>query len=44
MRCLKRDIDLVLRLPLRYEEQTRIVKLRDAREWRISAAADCSPP
>ena len=29
---LKRDIDLALHLPLRYEDETRIVKLRDARE------------
>ena len=29
---LKRDIDLALHLPLRYEDATRITKLRDARE------------
>jgi ATP-dependent DNA helicase RecG len=29
---LVRDIDLALHLPLRYEDETRIVKLRDARE------------
>jgi ATP-dependent DNA helicase RecG len=29
---LKRDIDLALHLPLRYEDETRIVMLRDARE------------
>ena len=29
---LGRDIDLALHLPLRYEDETRIVKLRDARE------------
>ncbi|MGH6626084.1 MAG: ATP-dependent DNA helicase RecG [Burkholderiaceae bacterium] len=29
---LQRDIDLALHLPLRYEDETRIVKLRDARE------------
>lgn len=29
---LKRDIDLALHLPLRYEDETRIGKLRDARE------------
>ncbi len=29
---LKRDIDLALHLPLRYEDETRISKLRDARE------------
>lgn len=29
---LHRDIDLALHLPLRYEDETRIVKLRDARE------------
>jgi ATP-dependent DNA helicase RecG len=29
---LKRDIDLALHLPLRYEDETRIVKLRDARD------------
>ncbi|MBC7601107.1 MAG: ATP-dependent DNA helicase RecG [Ramlibacter sp.] len=29
---LERDIDLALHLPLRYEDETRIVKLRDARE------------
>src|SRR4051812_46509329 len=28
---LARDIDLALHLPLRYEDETRIVKLRDAR-------------
>ena len=29
---LVRDIDLALHLPLRYEDETRIVCLRDARE------------
>ena len=29
---LVRDIDLALHLPLRYEDETRIVALRDARE------------
>jgi len=29
---LDRDIDLALHLPLRYEDETRIVPLRDARE------------
>jgi ATP-dependent DNA helicase RecG len=29
---LVRDIDLALHLPLRYEDETRILKLRDARE------------
>jgi ATP-dependent DNA helicase RecG len=29
---LARDIDLALHLPLRYEDETRIVRLRDARE------------
>ena len=29
---LARDIDLALHLPLRYEDETRLVKLRDARE------------
>jgi len=29
---LTRDIDLALHLPLRYEDETRIMKLRDARE------------
>ncbi len=29
---LTRDIDLALHLPLRYEDETRIVKLRDARD------------
>ncbi|MRD48748.1 ATP-dependent DNA helicase RecG [Caenimonas koreensis] len=29
---LERDIDLALHLPLRYEDETRIVKLRDSRE------------
>jgi ATP-dependent DNA helicase RecG len=29
---LARDIDLALHLPLRYEDETRIMKLRDARE------------
>ena len=29
---LKRDIDLALHLPLRYEDETRITKLRDTRD------------
>ena len=29
---LARDIDLALHIPLRYEDETRIVKLGDARE------------
>src|SRR5215218_9003778 len=29
---LARDIDLALHIPLRYEDETRIVRLRDARE------------
>src|SRR5436190_23991174 len=29
---LRRDIDLALHLPLRYEDETRITLLRDARE------------
>src|SRR3954470_23998451 len=29
---LVRDIDLALHLPLRYEDETRVVKLRDSRE------------
>ena len=29
---LRRDIDLALHLPLRYEDETRIVRLRDARD------------
>ena len=33
---LARDIDLALHLPLRYEDETRIVKLRDAREGDIA--------
>ncbi len=33
---LGRDIDLALHLPLRYEDETRIVKLRDAREGDIA--------
>ena len=32
---LYRDIDLALHLPLRYEDETRIVKLRDAREGQV---------
>ena len=32
---LYRDIDLALHLPLRYEDETRIVKLRDAREGAV---------
>ncbi|MEN9473222.1 MAG: ATP-dependent helicase RecG, partial [Pseudomonadota bacterium] len=32
---LVRDIDLALHLPLRYEDETRITKLRDAREGDI---------
>ena len=30
---LTRDIDLALHLPLRYEDETRITRLVDAREW-----------
>jgi len=33
---LARDIDLALHLPLRYEDETRIVKLRDAREGDVT--------
>ena len=33
---LARDIDLALHLPLRYEDETRIVKLRDAREGEVA--------
>ncbi len=33
---LARDIDLALHLPLRYEDETRIVKLRDAREGDVA--------
>jgi len=33
---LARDIDLALHLPLRYEDETRIVKLRDCREGDIA--------
>ncbi|MCW5653932.1 ATP-dependent DNA helicase RecG [Hydrogenophaga sp.] len=33
---LVRDIDLALHLPLRYEDETRIVKLRDAREGQMA--------
>ena len=29
---LRRDIDLALHLPLRYEDETRITRLADARE------------
>lgn len=29
---LVRDIDLALHIPLRYEDETRIVKLKDVRE------------
>jgi len=32
---LVRDIDLALHLPLRYEDETRIVKLRDVREGEV---------
>ncbi len=32
---LLRDIDLALHLPLRYEDETRIVRLRDAREGEV---------
>lgn len=32
---LRRDIDLALHLPLRYEDETRIVKLRDARNGEL---------
>jgi ATP-dependent DNA helicase RecG len=41
---LNRDIDLALHLPLRYEDETRIVKLRDAREGdtvQIEATVTC---
>jgi ATP-dependent DNA helicase RecG len=33
---LARDIDLALHLPLRYEDETRIVKLRDARDGQLA--------
>ena len=33
---LERDIDLALHLPLRYEDETRIMKLRDGREGDIA--------
>ena len=33
---LVRDIDLALHLPLRYEDETRIVKLRDARDGQLA--------
>jgi ATP-dependent DNA helicase RecG len=33
---LSRDIDLALHLPMRYEDETRIVKLRDAREGEVA--------
>ncbi|WP_414708706.1 ATP-dependent DNA helicase RecG [Ramlibacter sp.] len=33
---LARDIDLALHLPLRYEDETRIVQLRDAREGEVA--------
>src|SRR5690606_39097479 len=33
---LKRDIDLALHLPLRYEDETRIVALRDARPGEVA--------
>ena len=32
---LYRDIDLALHLPLRYEDETRIVRLSDAREGEV---------
>ena len=32
---LRRDIDLALHLPLRYEDETRIVRLRDARDGEV---------
>jgi len=32
---LTRDIDLALHLPLRYEDETRVVRLRDAREGEV---------
>ncbi|MGX5652411.1 hypothetical protein ACWKW4_19310, partial [Hydrogenophaga borbori] len=32
---LKRDIDLALHLPLRYEDETRVVALREAREGSV---------
>ncbi|MDE2604988.1 MAG: ATP-dependent DNA helicase RecG [Burkholderiales bacterium] len=33
---LERDIDLALHIPLRYEDETRIVRLRDAREGDVA--------
>ena len=33
---LERDIDLALHLPLRYEDETRIVRLRDARDGQLA--------
>jgi ATP-dependent DNA helicase RecG len=42
---LVRDIDLALHLPLRYEDETRVVKLRDARDGESvqieAAVTDC---
>ena len=32
---LVRDIDLALHLPLRYEDETRVVRLADAREGEV---------
>jgi ATP-dependent DNA helicase RecG len=32
---LRRDVDLALHLPLRYEDETRITRLRDAREGEV---------
>ncbi len=32
---LRRDIDLALHLPLRYEDETRLIRLQDAREGQI---------
>ena len=33
---LKRDIDLALHLPLRYEDETRIIALRNARDGEVA--------
>ena len=40
---LVRDIDLALHLPMRYEDETRIVRLRGAREGDTVTISPCRP-
>jgi len=41
---LVRPIDLALHLPLRYEDETRLVKLREVREGEVAQIEAWSPP